>query len=112
MVELGYEQTRGQLPSKHGRRVGPAQRVAERMMEPLEVRARIGLIIPSSNRLPEVHMQRYAPPGVQAHVPRLRITGASHGPLDALLPRGVEAPQALADARSDGIVVLATAVWR
>jgi maleate cis-trans isomerase len=39
------------------------------------VRARVGLIIPSSNCLTEPHTQRYAPPGVQVHVTRLRMTG-------------------------------------
>jgi maleate isomerase len=37
-------------------------------------RARIGLIIPSSNRLTEPQFHRYCPPGVVPHVTRLRIT--------------------------------------
>src|SRR5216683_587158 len=79
------------------------------MMEPRAVRARIGLIIPSSNRLTEVHMHRYAPPGVAVHVTRLRMTGAHHVPLEELTPRVVEATQALADARCDVIVFHCTA---
>jgi len=37
-------------------------------------RARIGLIIPSSNRLTEPQFHRYCPPGVVPHITRLRIT--------------------------------------
>ena len=48
--------------------------------------ARIGLIIPSSNRMVEQEMVRHVPPGVQAHVARLRMTGAHHMSLDQLLP--------------------------
>jgi maleate isomerase len=68
------------------------------------VRARIGLIIPSSNVLSELHFRRYAPEGVQVHITRLRMTGASHVPLPDLLPRIEEAALALADARSNVIV--------
>jgi maleate cis-trans isomerase len=78
-------------------------------MEPSLMRARIGLIIPSSNRLTEPQMQRYAPPGVQIHVTRLRMTGANHVPLADLMPRVVEATAALADARCDVIVFHCTA---
>lgn len=70
---------------------------------------RIGLIIPSSNRLTEPQMQRFAPEGVQAHVTRLRMTGASHVPLPVLMPRIVEATLALADAGCDVIVFHCTA---
>ena len=54
-------------------------------------------------------MQRYAPPGVQAHVTRLRMTGTHHVPIEELLPRIVEASLALADARCDPIVFHCTA---
>ena len=74
-----------------------------------DVRARIGLIIPSSNRLTEPHMHRYAPSGVEIHVTRLRMTGPHHVPLDQLMPRIVEATGALADARCDVIVFHCTA---
>lgn len=76
---------------------------------PPAVKARIGLIIPSSNRLTEPHMHRYAPPGVEIHVTRLRMTGAHHVPLAELLPRVIEAALALADARCDVIVFHCTA---
>ncbi|MCA1645403.1 MAG: hypothetical protein LC797_08025 [Chloroflexi bacterium] len=73
------------------------------------MKARVGLIIPSSNRLTEPHMHRYAPAGVEVHVTRLRMTGANHVPLEALLPRVREATLALADARCDVIVFHCTA---
>jgi maleate cis-trans isomerase len=75
----------------------------------LDIRSRIGLIIPSSNRLTEPQMRRYAPEGVEVHVTRLRMTGQTHVPLRELLPRIVEATLALADARCDVIVFHCTA---
>src|SRR5947209_2076316 len=75
----------------------------------LNVRARIGLIIPSSNRLTEPQMRRYAPEGVEVHVTRLRMTGPSHVPLAELMPRVEEAVGALDDARCDTIVFHCTA---
>ena len=74
-----------------------------------KTRARIGLIIPSSNRLTEPQMRHYAPHGVEVHVTRLRMTGASHVPLAELIPRIVDATDALADARCDVIVFHCTA---
>src|SRR5688572_28339855 len=62
-------------------------------------RARIGLIIPSSNRLTELHFNRYAPEGVHAHVTRLRMTGAFHVPVLELLPKITEAAMVLSDTR-------------
>ena len=41
----------------------------------MNAQARIGLIIPSSNRLTEPQFNRYAPSGVDTHVTRLRMTG-------------------------------------
>jgi maleate isomerase len=71
--------------------------------------ARIGLIIPSSNRMVEEEMVRHVPPGVTAHVARLRMTGAHRVSLDALLPRVAEAAALLADARCDVIAFHCTA---
>src|ERR1051326_5153249 len=80
------------------------------MLDPLAVApARVGLIIPSSNRLTEPHMHHYAPAGVQVHVTRLRMTGPHHVGLDQLMPRIVESTGALADARCDVIVFHCTA---
>ncbi|MPZ58252.1 MAG: hypothetical protein GEU91_17515 [Rhizobiales bacterium] len=70
---------------------------------------RVGLIIPSSNRMVEQEMVRYFPDGVQAHVMRLRMTGPHHLPLDQLLPRIEEATATLRDARCEVIVFHCTA---
>jgi len=83
--------------------------VIESLKELPVVRGRIGLIIPSSNRLTEPQLRRYSPTGVEVHVTRLRMTGASHVPLAELIPRIVEATQALDDARCDVIVFHCTA---
>jgi maleate isomerase len=71
--------------------------------------ARVGLIIPSSNRMVEQEMVRHTPPGVQAHVMRLRMTGAHNVPLDALLPGVEEAAATLIDARCDAVAFHCTA---
>jgi maleate isomerase len=71
--------------------------------------ARVGLIIPSSNRMVEQEMAPAFPPNVQAHVTRLRMTGANHSALDRLLPRIEEASRALTDARCDVVAFHCTA---
>jgi maleate isomerase len=73
------------------------------------VTARVGLIIPSSNRMVEQDMVRHFPPGLQAHVMRLRMTGPHHVPLAQLLPRIEEATHTLMDARCDVVVFHCTA---
>ncbi|MBI2911630.1 MAG: maleate cis-trans isomerase [Chloroflexi bacterium] len=65
---------------------------------------RLGLIIPSSNRLAEPQFFRHAPPGVAVHFARLRMTGPHHQPLPQLLPHVAEAALTLADTRADLIV--------
>jgi len=71
--------------------------------------ARVGLIIPSSNRMAEQEMVPAFPPGVQAHVTRLRMTGSQHLTTEQLLPRIEEATRALVDARCDVIAFHCTA---
>lgn len=66
--------------------------------------ARIGLIIPSSNRLTEPQFQRYAPVGVGVHVTRLRMTGKWRKPLGELKGAIAEAAGALSDT-TPGIIV-------
>src|SRR6266511_2015352 len=73
------------------------------------VRASIGLIIPSSNRLTEPQFHRYCPPGVEPHVTRLRLTGPSARPPLEMLPGIRQAAQFLADAKCDIIVLHCTA---
>jgi maleate isomerase len=79
------------------------------MLEPEPVLTRIGLIVPSSNRLTEPQMRQYAPKGIEVHVTRLRMTGPHHVPVAALLPRIEEATGALEDAHCDVIVFNCTA---
>jgi maleate isomerase len=71
--------------------------------------ARVGLIIPSSNRMVEQEMAPAFPPGVHAHVTRLRMTGAHHLTTAQLLPRIEEAAGALIDARCDVVAFHCTA---
>lgn len=71
--------------------------------------ARVGLIIPSSNRMVEQEMVRAFPEGVFPHVTRLRMTGANKVPQDQLLPRVEEAGRALADAKCDVVAFHCTA---
>ena len=71
--------------------------------------SRVGLIIPSSNRMVEQEMARFFPPGVTPHVARLRMTGPHHMPLEALLPRIAEATRTLTDARCDVVAFHCTA---
>jgi maleate isomerase len=72
-------------------------------------RARLGLIIPSSNRLSEPQFRRYLPADVALHVTRLRMTGDHNKPLDALLKDVAGAAAALGDAKCDVIVFHCTA---
>jgi maleate isomerase len=71
--------------------------------------ARIGLIIPSSNRMVEQEMTCHVPPGACLHVARLRMTGPHHAPLDQLLPRIEDAARTLVDARCDVVAFHCTA---
>ena len=69
----------------------------------------IGLIIPSSNRLTEPQFNAYAPPGVDIHVTRLRMTGKFRKPLSELKRPLVEAAEALSDVKPGMIVFHCTA---
>lgn len=72
-------------------------------------RARLGLIIPSSNRLSEPQFRRFLPADVGLHVTRLRMTGQHNKPLDRLLVDVAAAAAALGDAKCDTIVFHCTA---
>ena len=72
-------------------------------------RARLGLIIPSSNRLTEPQFRRFMPPDVAVHATRLQMTGKNHKALPQLLEEVARASAALADARCDVIVFHCTA---
>jgi maleate cis-trans isomerase len=75
---------------------------------PVIPRARIGFIIPSSNRMVEPQMQRFAPSGVQPHFARLRMTNKHKRPLPELLPRILEAVELLMDSKCDIVVFQCT----
>jgi maleate isomerase len=70
---------------------------------------RIGLIIPSSNRMVEGEMVRHMPPGVVAHIARVRMTGAHHVAIDQLISRVEAAAGTLNDARCDVVAFHCTA---
>lgn len=76
--------------------------------QPLIPRARIGFIIPSSNRVVEPQMQRYAPPGVVPHFTRLRMTNRHRKQLPELLPQILESVALLVDSKCDVIVFQCT----
>lgn len=71
--------------------------------------ARVGLIIPSSNRMVEQEMVHAFPEGVQPHITRLRMTGPNRMGHDQLIPRVQEATRALADAKCDIVAFHCTA---
>ena len=73
------------------------------------VRARYGMIIPSSNRMAEPHMARYNPEGVVTHTMRVRMTGQYFMAIDELLPKVAQASDILADSKCDPIVFHCTA---
>jgi maleate isomerase len=76
--------------------------------EPIVPRARVGFIIPSSNRMVEPQMQRYAPPGIAPHFMRLRMTNQFKRPLPELLPSILDAAALLMDSTCDIIVFQCT----
>jgi maleate isomerase len=76
--------------------------------EPIIPRARIGFIIPSSNRMVEPQMTRFMPPGVVPHFTRIGMTNRHKAPLEQLLPRITEAADLLADSKCDVIVLQCT----
>ena len=82
---------------------------ADRMnYEAVVPRARLGFIIPSSNRMVEPQMQRYAPPGVVPHFVRVRMTNQYKRPLPELLPRILDAAALLVDSKCDIIALQCT----
>ncbi len=76
--------------------------------KPVLPRARIGFIIPSSNRMVEPQMQRFLPEGVVPHFTRIGMTNRHRLPLDQLMPRILEAADLLGDAKCDVIVFQCT----
>ena len=78
------------------------QRPVER---PLPVaQARIGMIIPSANRMTEPQFHRFAPPGLGVHVARARIAGQWKRPLAEMADEIAVSAKLLADVAPDFIV--------
>ncbi|MPZ55487.1 MAG: hypothetical protein GEU91_03110 [Rhizobiales bacterium] len=67
-------------------------------------RARVGLIIPSVNRMTEPQFNRYAPPGLRVHVARGRIAGHVKGTPEELTKEIERAALTLMDCGPDLIV--------
>jgi maleate isomerase len=75
----------------------------------MNTQARIGLIIPSGNRLTEPQFNQYAPPCTGIYVTRLRMTGQWRKPPSELKKSLTEAAEALSDTKPDMIVFHCTA---
>lgn len=74
-----------------------------------QARTRIGLIIPSGNRMTEPQFNQYAPPGTGIYITRLRMTGQWRKPLSELKKSLTEAAEALSDTKPHLIVFHCTA---
>jgi maleate isomerase len=75
---------------------------------PYGTRARLGMMLPSSNSVAEPQMNAMLPPGVTLHTTRLQLTGDAE--LLGMLERLEEAAGLLADAQLDRILFHCTAV--
>jgi maleate isomerase len=75
----------------------------------METQARIGLIIPSGNRLTEPQFHAYLPAAVGVHVTRLRMAGKFRKPLSELQRPLTEAAESLSDVKPDLLVFHCTA---
>lgn len=91
-------------PAPHGANPTMMPRAADLGLATRLPKARIGLIIPSSNRMSEPQFQRFAPAGLGVHVTRLQMTGPWKKPLPELKSDIARAASALADSRVDLIV--------
>ena len=76
--------------------------------EPIIPRARLGFIIPTSNRMVEPQVQRYMPPGVVPHFTRIGMTNKHKAPLEQLIPRIAAAAEMLRESKTDAIILQCT----
>ena len=76
--------------------------------QPIVPRARLGFIIPSSNRMVEPQIQRFVPDGVVGHFTRIGMTNRHRAPLDQLMPRILDASELLGDSKCDVTVLQCT----
>ena len=88
------------IRSPYGRHYGQGS-LAPALAEP---RARIGLIIPSVNRMTEPQFNHYAPEGLGIHVARGRVAGQPSRTVAELTDEIAHAAGTLADAHPDLIV--------
>ena len=65
------------------------------------MKARLGLIIPSGNRMTEAHFRHFAPKGFGFHVARMQMTGDYWKPLPELLTAIAQVSRTLADGKVD-----------
>ncbi len=75
----------------------------------MNTQSRIGVIIPSSNRLAEPQFHTYLPPDVGVHFARLRMTGKWRKPLAELRKSLAETAEALSDTKPSLMVFHCTA---
>ena len=75
---------------------------------PIVPRARLGFIIPSSNRMVEPQIQRFVPDGVVGHFTRIGMTNRHRAPLDQLMPRILDACELLGDSKCDVTILQCT----
>jgi len=71
-------------------------------------RARLGYIIPTSNRMVEPQMQRFSPPGVIPHFTRIGMTNKHKAPLEQQLPKMAAAAEALSESKMNAIILQCT----
>lgn len=75
---------------------------------PVIPRARLGFIIPSSNRMVEPQLQHYCPDDVVPHFNRIGMTNRHRAPLEELMPRILLAAELLGDSKCDVTVLQCT----
>jgi maleate isomerase len=71
-------------------------------------RARLGLIVPSSNTAAEVELGEYAPEGVSVHASRMPLESVTAGALDAMSDRALECAELLSHADVDAVAYACT----
>jgi len=76
--------------------------------QPIVPRARVGFIIPTSNRMVEPQVQRYMPPGVVAHFTRIGMTNKHKAPLEQQLPKIAAAAEMLSESKCDAVILQCT----
>jgi maleate isomerase len=71
-------------------------------------RAKLGLIVPSSNTAAEVEFGEHVPEGVSVHTSRMPLESVTAGALDAMSDRAVECAELLAHADVDAVAYACT----